>query len=635
MTDWETRAPMRFAQRYTLLMALLVALLAVTVFSPGLGGGFLLDDGHTIVDNSLIRVKSLDRELLFDAAASFHAGNSTRPLAMLSFALDHWRAGGLEPATFKFTNLCIHGLTVFILALFLRRLLQLAGWAQPRAAVAALLLALVWGVHPLQVSTVLYVVQRMQTLATLFLVLALWAYLGLRQAQIEGRPGWGHALLVPLFWVLALASKEDALLLPFYTLVLELTVLRFAAQWPPRRRDWRAFYLAVAVGGAALFFFWMLPHYWSQAPYPGRDFNSIERLMTQARVLLMYLGQMLVPVPGWMTFHYDDLEVSRGLLHPVSTLWALLALMGLLAWAWAWRHRRPVLACGLLLFFAGHGLTSNVIPLTLVFEYRNHFPLIGVLLALADLVVMAGKRCHLRQAQVTAAAAVVLVGVSAAGASRAYLWGDSVRLAQFGVEAAPDSPRAWLALGSAYFDRAGRARGRGTPSLQQAIQTVEQAAARTGSASAYANIVIYKTIQGTVTQTDWDNLRQRLEEVPMQPDTEAILWFTLGNVRAQIGLDELQAGRVIDVIAHRAQFSPKQYLQLGSTIYRSFSDKRAALPSFLQAALALPPNDPSILGLRRELEAKGHPDWAKALDTAGTGSADSATQNGVVPPAQP
>ena len=43
--------------------------------------------------------------------------------------------------------------------------------------------------HPLQVSSVLYVVQRMQTMATLFLVLALLAYLKARLAQIEGRAG--------------------------------------------------------------------------------------------------------------------------------------------------------------------------------------------------------------------------------------------------------------------------------------------------------------------------------------------------------------------------------------------------------------------------------------------------------------
>lgn len=607
---------MTFIQRRFVLLALLLALLAVAVFSPGLSGGFLLDDGHTIVSNPLIQVKTLDRNSLFDAAVSFHAGNSTRPLSMLSFGLDYWRAGGLEPSAFKATNLFIHGLTAFVLALFLRQLLQLAGWTAPRAAAVALLVALVWAVHPLQVSAVLYVVQRMQTLATLFLLLALWAYLQLRQAQMAGRPGWRWAIVVAVCWVLALASKEDAIMLPLYTLVLELTVLRFAAQWPPRARDWRIIYSLIAVGGAALFFFWVLPHYWSSAPYPGRDFNSAERLLTQARVLLMYLGQILLPVPRWMTFNYDGFEVSRGLLQPVSTLLSLLVLAGLLAWAWVWRRRRPVFAFGLLLFFAGHVLTSNVIALELVFEHRNHFPLIGALLALADLVVMASERWQVRPRPLAVVLALMVAGVASAAAARAYTWGDTVRLAQFGVEVAPDSSRAWLALGGAYFDAAGRKHGRGSPYLDQAIQTVEQAAARTGSASAYSNIVIYKTIQGTVTPADWNNLLRRLEEVPMLPPNKNILWTTLENVRAKIGLDQSQALRVVDVISRRASFSPQDYLRMGVSLYLTFDDQSAALPYFLRAARELPPEDPSIARLRRELEDQGHPEWAKAMEEA-------------------
>ena len=616
---------MTFIQRRFVLLALLLALLAVAVFSPGLGGGFLLDDGHTIVNNPLIQVKTLDRNSLLDAAVSFHAGNSTRPLSMLSFGLDYWRAGGLEPSAFKATNLFLHGVTAFVLALFLRQLLQLAGWTAARAAAVALLVALVWAVHPLQVSAVLYVVQRMQTLATLFVVMALWAYLALRQAQMAGRPGWRWAIVVAVCWALALASKEDAILLPLYTLVLELTVLRFAAQWPPRARDWRILYSLIAVGGAALFFFWMLPHYWSQAPYPGRDFNSIERLMTQARVLLMYLGQILLPLPRWMTFNYDEFQISRGLLNPISTLLSMVALAGVLAWAWAWRNRRPVFACGLLLFFAGHVLTSNVIALELVFEHRNHFPLIGALLALADLAVMAVDRWRVRPRPLAVVLALLVAGVASAGAARAYTWGDTVRLAKFGVEVAPDSPRAWLALGGAYFDRAGRKQGRGSPDLDRAIETLEQAAKRTGSASAYSNVVIYKTIQGTVTPADWDRLVQRLEEVEMLPPDKNILWTTLENVRAKIGLDQSQATRVVDVISRRASFTPQDYLRMGVSLYLTFDDKSAALPYFLRAAQALPPDDPAIARLRGELVDQGHPEWAKAMEAAAAAPASDAT----------
>ena len=599
-----------------LLFALLAALSAAGLFGFGLGGGFLLDDAHTIVNNPLIKVDSLDGDSLLFAAYSFHAGNNMRPLAMLSFALDYWRHGSLDVATFKATNLFIHALTTFSLAVFFRRLLLLAKWTPQRAALVALLLALAWAIHPLQISSVLYVVQRMQTLATLFLVLALWAYLGLRRAQMEDRTGWPQGVLAVVFWLLALASKEDAVLLPVYCLLLELTVLRFGAAQPWRAHSLRRLYLVLTLAGAAFFLFLALPHYWSAEAYAGRDFNSLERLLTQARVLVMYLGQIVFPLPGWMPFNYDTLEISRGLLQPATTLPALLLVVALLAWAWVWRSRRPLFALGVWLFFAGHFISSNVVPLELVFEHRNHFPLIGAVLALGDLLIAAGQRWNLQQPWVVAIPAALLLAVGIAGAARAWVWGDSVRFAQYNVRAAPDSPRAWLELGGTYFDLAGRKAGKGSPWLDKAIETVEEAAGKTASPSAYSNIVTYKTIQGTVTQADWDRLLQRLEAAEMTPATRNILWTTVANVNAEIGLDQAQVLRLIEVMTRRTNYSPPEYLRLGAVIYTKTSHPEDALPYFLHAAGQLPARDTGILRLCSDFRDQGRDDWAQAIEQA-------------------
>ncbi|NCT69320.1 MAG: hypothetical protein GXC75_00065 [Xanthomonadaceae bacterium] len=599
-----------------LLFSLLVALFATALFGLGVGGGFVLDDGHTIVDNTFIRLDTLNSNALWDAAASFHAGGGVRPLSMLTFALDYWRHGSLDAATFKTTNLFIHAVTTVLMAVFVRRLLLIAGWTSQRAALCALIMALIWAMHPLQVSSVLYVVQRMQTLATLFVVLSLWSYLCLRQAQIEGRAGWPFGVLGAASWVLGLASKEDAILLPVYTLVLELTVLQFRAASAQRTRGLRNTYLALVLAGIAVTLFWALPHFWSNEAYAGRDFNSVERLLTQGRVLMMYLGQILLPLPSHMPFNYDQLTISRTLIEPLTTLPALLAVIALLAWAGLWRTRRPVFACGVLLFFAGHLLTSTIIPVEMAFEHRNHLPLIGVLLALADLVVAGWQRLHARPALPIVFTTAIVALVAVAGGLRAYAWGEPVRFARHMVDISPDSPRAWLALGGVYFDLAGRKAGRDSPYMDQAIATVEEAAARTGSASAYSNIVIYKTIKGSVTRADWDRLATRLEEVPMLPANKNILWTTLANVRAKIGLDEAQVLRVVDIIARRAEFSPAEHLMIGSNIYLHTQQADAALPYVLRAAEAMPRGDRNIIALRDEMRAQGREDWAEAIEQA-------------------
>ena len=323
---------MQKPSRRFLLLALLGALLAAACLVPGLGGGFIFDDRPNIEQNYILHVDRLDAEELAWAAYSFHAGNGARSLSMLSFALDHVR-GGLDARVFKGTNIAIHALTAVVLAFFLRSLLLVAQWPPRRAAAGALALALLWALHPLQVSTVLYVVQRMQALVTLFMVLALWAYLRMRQAQVAGQSGRQHGVLTLLFWVLGFASKEDALLFPGYALALELTVLRFAAASPRLAAFWRKGYLLVVVLGLAAYALLVVPHYWSQGAYPMRDFSSHERLLTQGRVLVMYLGQMLLPLPERLPFYYDDLVVSRGWLQPATTLPAWLLLAGLLLWA--------------------------------------------------------------------------------------------------------------------------------------------------------------------------------------------------------------------------------------------------------------------------------------------------------------
>jgi len=607
---------MTFTTRQFLLFAALAALSATGVLSLGLGGGFMLDDAPTILENVSVHMKSAGFGPLMEASTSFFAGGGLRPLAMASFALDYWREDGLNPMGFKATNLLIHALTVIALAVFTRRLLLFAQLPPRQASIAALALALLWAIHPLQVSSVLYVVQRMQTLATLFLLLALWFYLRLREAEIAGHSSGRFGLLTVVFWLLALASKEDAILLPAYTIVLEWTVLHFRTAQPTTERSLKRLYILMLAAGTAFYLLWVLPHYWSSEAYDGRDFNSMERLMTQARVLVMYLGQIVLPIPDHMPFNYDTFEVSRGLLSPATTLTSLLFLCALLAWALAWRRRRPVFTCGILLFLIGHFITSNIIGLEMIFEHRNHFPMIGILLALVDLFMAIQQRWHIPPRWATAAATFAIAGVALAGAARAYAWGDPLRFARYSVDIAPESPRAWLKLGGTYFNMTGRRNEKNSPYLDSAIETVESAAKRTGSPSTYLNIVVYKTVQGSVTPTDWDALVHSLEQAPMLVQTKNVLWIIQHNVQAGIGLDKNQSMRVIETIARRASFSGEEWLRIGVFIYREMPKREAALPYFLRAASSLPRGDGYIRQLETELIRQGHGDWSRAIQRA-------------------
>ncbi len=596
-----------------LLIAALCALLSAVLFLPGLGGGFLLDDQPTITENPAVQVATLDAQRLMGAAYGFTSGGGSRALPMLSFALDHWRAG-LDAAAFKATNIVIHAVTTLALAGFLRLLLTLAGWPDKRAGYAAIALATAWAIHPLQVSSVLYIVQRMQTLGTLFLVLALMAYLKMRQAQIAGQRSRQFGVLAGLCWALALASKEDSILLPAYTLALEWTVLRFRAARPGLARTIRTLYWISGALGLAVFLLYVLPRHWSWAAYPGRDFSTPERLLTQCRVLAMYLGQILWPLPSRLPFYYDNLQPSRGLLQPWTTLPALLLMLGLLALAWRLRHRRPLFALGLLLFFAGHAVASNVIGLELAFEHRNHFPLIGAVLAAGDLLIMAASRLKLRPHHLALATAGVLLTLGSATALRARAWGSPIGFLEYETRIAPTSVRAWNSLCVEWYKSGGGARA-DNPNLDKAIASCTRAAKLDmKSVSSHTNLITYKTLRGNITDTDWRIYLNRLDKLPERSENGMSIWILIQNFQSGVALDENYLLEAIAIANTRYSYSAIMDASLGYFVLGHARQPNRAYPYFAQAILKA--KDPSFTsGLISDLNREGKAELASRLQT--------------------
>lgn len=599
--------PLRLLRHFP--AAFLCALLAAAVFLPGLGGGFLLDDKPTIGDNPAAHVTTLDAGLLERAAYSFAAGGGSRALPMLTFALDYWRAG-LDPAAFKSTNIAIHALTTLALAGLLRLLLTLAGWPTKRAGYGAIALALAWAIHPLQVSSVLYVVQRMQTMGTLFLVLALYAYLKMRQAQMAGERSRQCGVLSGLCWVLALACKEDSALLPAYTLALELTVLRFQAARPGIARTIRRLYLAASLLGLAIFVFYVVPHYWTWDAYPGRNFSSPERLMTQARILAMYLGQILWPLPSHMPFYYDDLQPSRGLLQPWTTLPALILVVGLLALAWRLRAPRPLFALGIFLFLAGHAISSNVIGLELAFEHRNHFPLIGAVLAFGDLFVAAVARLQVSSRACGVACAAILVALGSGTLWRAQAWGSPVGFAEYGTRIAPTSERAWINLCQIHFGLSGNHPA--NPHFAKALDACGKGAAIPYGATNLANLVLLKTIDGSVGQGDWDRLFERLEQVTMTRSNADVAWHLVRYSNGDWRIDRRNVIHIIDIVGERSRFRPEEYVAFGYYAAKNGLDDDA-FRYFVKATEISPPNSTLPMALVADLRKEGQPEFAARL----------------------
>jgi hypothetical protein len=157
------------------VLGLLAALLAAAmVYLPGADGPFLFDDLPNITRNPMVAMKVWGIEPLVDAFFSSSDASWRRGLARVSFALNHFAAGDFDPRAFKLTNIAIHllnGVLVFLLAGALLRTPALAGRlgdsGRDWRPFIALLCAAIWLLHPLQLTSVLYVVQRMTSLGAL------------------------------------------------------------------------------------------------------------------------------------------------------------------------------------------------------------------------------------------------------------------------------------------------------------------------------------------------------------------------------------------------------------------------------------------------------------------------------------
>lgn len=596
-------------------IALLVAALAVLVFLPGLPGEFVLDDIPNIVNNHSIQIAQPSLAALYEVLATPQVSGTMRGLPTVTFALDYWRAGGVaDPATFKVTSMAIHGLTAFVLAWFFRSLLLVAGLPERRVAWLAPLFALAWAVHPLQVSSVLYVVQRLQTMGTLFLVIALLAYLQARRAQIEGRSGRSGLLLCLLAWALALGCKEDSVLLPAYTLALELTVLRFAAADTRVAIGLRRGYLLAALGGVLFYLFWAVPHYWRWEAHALRDFSTLERLLTQPRVLCMYLWQIVVPLPGQMPFYYDWIQPSRSLIQPWTTLPALFVVAVLLCVAWAVRRSLPLFSLGVFLFFSAHFIASNVVALELAFEHRNHFALIGAVLAVGSLVELGCRRMQLRRAMLGLVCVIALGALAGATLLRAQAWSSAIGMLQAGTRAAPGSARAWVGLCDAYFMDGGGV----TPGNTRLDDAIGACAAGTenapGSLNSPALLIVLKTIRGDVSEFDWELFQQRLRQVRMSGDNARAPLILAHYASQGVPVDKPRLLEALAVLDDRVNLKPGTLAFIGSVIMDDLAEPELALPYFEKVIQAIPPHDPFAVDLATDLRAMGKPELAVEVE---------------------
>ncbi len=441
--------PMSVNQRY----AFFLFIIAVLVYLPGLPGEFIYDDYFNILQNPAINNSELSLLDAWTASISGTSGPLGRPLAMLSFYLNYHLAG-FSPLSFKLVNILVHALNTVIVFFIVSKLLSLLAIRTNFSSEivdirsTAFWSTIIWAVHPINLTAVLYVVQRMTSMAAMFTLLGIYCYITLRE-KIENNLSQfiSKLILIILFGLVSALCKENGLLLFVFLLAIECFFFHWHVNTLSERQCLNIFYFIVIFLPSCLAIF-MLLNGELTAKYSGRSFDLIERSLTQFRVIWFYIFQILLPQADIFGLHHDDFILSKSIVEPISTLWATASLVLLSFFAIRHRKKIPWLAFGLTFFFIGHLMESTILPLNLVHEHRNYLPSIGlIIIFVISLNLMVNKIKFINKHYFFA---VITLLFTILTISRAHDWSDVILLGERLVQHHPNSVTSNYEMGYAY-----------------------------------------------------------------------------------------------------------------------------------------------------------------------------------------
>ncbi|MBN2032449.1 MAG: tetratricopeptide repeat protein [Deltaproteobacteria bacterium] len=465
--------------RKVVFVVLSLAIILLAVYGNSFDCSWHFDDEPNITDNPNLHMTELSWEQIGRALKSDRNSPHSlyRPVACLSFALNHY-FDGLNVFGYHLVNLTIHFLSSIFLFIFVFNTLQLPSLRERYSSNAysiALLSTVLWAVNPIQTQAVTYIVQRMASLAAMFYILSMYFYLKARTAPKVGSRA-AFFFCCGLSFLLALGSKENAAMLPMSLFLYEATLIQENTT-AFFRKNIKWFILTCSI----ILFIGVLYFYSKQGTifsflkgYERRPFSLAERLLTQPRIIILYVSLLLYPLTSRLNLAHS-FELSRSLFDPISTFFAVLAIFLLVAFAFYLARKRPLFSFCILFFFLNHVIESSVFPLEIAYEHRNYIPSMLFFLPFAIGLLELLERYETKKIMKFAVAAFIcllVMGFGHAAHLRNLDWKTPQTLWTDTVGKSPDTMRAYHNLGRYYQNRG---------QLRRALQIYQQALTKTAT----------------------------------------------------------------------------------------------------------------------------------------------------------
>jgi len=446
---------------------LLLALLPWFLYGHTLNFGTVLDDEPYVFDNPLLRTPQsflylLDFKTFALSASAWGISPDVplnfilRPVAYLTFYINLC-LGGQETAGFRLVNISIHMLNGMLLFVLARRLL---GRDDRRAGIAAIVSALLFVAHPLATESVTYIVQRFESLSTLFFLLAILGYVSAREAT-SPRQGSVWMAVSLLATLLGMLTKETCVTIPIMLLALELVWRRQSVFHSLKSLRWHLLLMPVIPC-------FILASHWAHTGQVAvadslnitnggpQAYSVTHYFLTQVCAWVSYLRLLFLPVGQNFDHDYPLItSVMDGRFLASAAI--VLVMVGLSGWFYLRRRSSStavMILFGVLWYFITLAPSSSIVPLPDLFsEHRCYLPSVGIFLVLAALLhelqrfrLTSGSRFSLLALSSTCLLALSFATLlrNETLRSRKALWQDCLAKGS-------DKARVWKGLGIAAY----------------------------------------------------------------------------------------------------------------------------------------------------------------------------------------
>jgi protein O-mannosyl-transferase len=436
--------------RLALLWALVLA-----AYSNSFDAGFVYDNESAILDDARVHeatAHNVRRILTEGYWLNQPTTDLYRPVTTLSYLFNYAILGnGTNPAGYHWLNLALHVANV--------SLVYLLGMMTLGTPAPSLVLAAIWGLHPLETEAVTNIVGRADLLAAFGILIGLLCYI--RAASEAGWRKAGWLSLLTLSQTIALFSKENGVVLPALTLSYDLI-------WSARsvRRTRILSYAVLALPFLAFFGLRSQLHMHLEVPFHKNPLVAAafwQARMTAVKVIGWFVSLFLWPAGLSADYSYNSVPLFQW---PPAT-WGdieapiVLALcVAGVALALRLRRQNKPLCYFVLFFFIALAPTSNVFVLigSIMSERFLYLPAIG-LTGCTVALVWALSRRYPQPAfgkVLWAAAGILCLALGARTYARNFDWHDEATLWRAVTDVNPDDALAHLNLGNALLEIPGR-----------------------------------------------------------------------------------------------------------------------------------------------------------------------------------